>query len=295
MREFCVVVEVVRRRRQAVIHPVEHRLEHPLGDPDARRVVDPDAVGDARLHPGQDRDGLVEVVVEDPRPEDVAPRVGELTDHRDPLLVAQRQDAVVLEQHERLLRGLPGHLPVCRVGQDGHSRVLVDERVLEQAQPELRDQDAADGLVEGGLVHGSGRDGVGQVTEGGVEHAHLHVEPGFEGARAGVRVVGGEVLRGQRADGVGVADHPAVEAEFVAEDVGHQPPVARGRDAVEVHVGAHDVAGAGLHRGPERRQVDVVKLGVGDLGVVVVAATAGSAVAGEVLRAGDDALTRVEG
>jgi len=292
--QFGVVVEALRDDGQRVVHVVEHRGEHPLGRTDARRVADAHAFACPGLHPGEDGHRLVRVVVEDPGAEGVAGGVGELADDSDAALTRQRQQAVVLQQDEGLLRGLPGDVAMRRIGQDGGGCFLVDERVLEQSDAELRQQDAADRLVDGRLVHQSGLDGLGEVRVGRVGDAHLHVEPGVERAGAGVGEVGGEVLRRQRPDGVGVADHPAVEAEVVAEDVGEQPPVAGGRDAVEVHVRAHDVAGTGLDGRAERWQVDVVELGVGDVGVLVVASAARRAVASEVLRAGDDAFAIVQ-
>ena len=131
---------------------------------------------------------------------------------------------------------------------------------------------------------------LGQVGVRGVGDRHLHVHPGVDGAGTRVGQVGGEAVGEQVAHGVGVADHETVEPPGLAQHLGEQPPVAGGRDAVEVHVAGHHVARAGLDRGHERREVDVPQLGVGQVDLVVVAAAEGVAVAGEVLGPGDDPL-----
>ena len=91
-------------------------------------------------------------------------------------------------------------------------------------------------------------------------------------------------------DGVGVRDDETVEAELVPQHVGEQPAVARGGHAVEVHVGAHDVAGSRVDASLERGEVDVPQLGVGDVGVVVVTPADRRPVPGIVLGAGQHAL-----
>ena len=58
----------------------------------------------------------------------------------------------------------------------------------------------------------------------------------------------------------------------------------------EVHVGGHHVAGTGLDRRLERREVHVPELGVGQVDLVVVAPTERGPVTGEVLRTGNDAV-----
>ena len=95
-------------------------------------------------------------------------------------------------------------------------------------------------------------------------------------------------------NGVGVAHDEALEAPRVAQHLGEQPAAARRRNPVEVHVGGHHVAGAGVDRRLERREVHVPELGVGEVDLVVVAPTERGAVAGEVLRTGDDAVRRTQ-
>ena len=111
---------------------------------------------------------------------------------------------------------------------------------------------------------------------------------------AGVGQVGGEAVRLQAAGGVGVADHEALEAPEVAQHLGEEPAVAGGRDAVEVHVRRHHVAGARLDRRAERREVGVPQLGVGQVHLVVVTPAERGAVPREVLGPGDDAVGSAE-
>ena len=104
----------------------------------------------------------------------------------------------------------------------------------------------------------------------------------------------GEAVGGEAFDGCPIADDHAVEAPVVAEDVVEEQAVAGGGDTVEVHVGGHEGAGAGFERGVEGWEVDVPQLLVGDVGLFVVAAAGGSAVAGEVFDAGHDVVGRAE-
>ena len=66
--------------------------------------------------------------------------------------------------------------------------------------------------------------------------------------------------------------------------------IAGGRNIVQVHIGRHEVAGALLFGGMERRKVDVAEELLGNVGGVVVAAALGCAVSGEMLDADEDGV-----
>src|SRR5206468_10770827 len=102
------------------------------------------------------------------------------------------------------------------------------------------------------------------------------------GAGPGVGEISGEAVGHQIAYGVCICDDETLEAECPAQHIDEQPAVAGRGNPVEVHVRGHHVPGAGLERGPERRQVDVPQLGVGEVDLVVVATADRGAVPGEV-------------
>ena len=97
-------------------------------------------------------------------------------------------------------------------------------------------------------------------------------------------------MRHETPNGVGVTHHEALEPPRVAQHLGEQPPTARCRNSVQVHVGGHHVAGTSRDRRLERREVHVPELGVGEVDLVVVAPTERGPVTGEVLRTGNDAV-----
>ena len=195
----------------------------------------------------------------------------------------------VLEQDESALGRRAGDAAVGGIGQDGGCGLDVDVGVLEQAHGELGPQDAAHGGIQGLDGDQAGSQGLGQPLVGGVVPAHLHVQAGHQSARSGVGQILGEVLGGQGLDSIGVRDDEALETEGSAQDIGQQPPIAAGGHAAQVHISAHDVAGPSVDGRLEGRQVDIPQFVVGDLAVLVVPATAGGAVAREVLGAGENA------
>ena len=117
----------------------------------AAGVIDPHAVAGPGADAVQHGDRLVEVEVEDPRPEGVALGVGQRPDDRDRAQAAgveRQQVALVAQQHRRPLRGDAGHLAVRGIGEHLAGAVLVDVRVVEQAHPHLRLQHAPHARVD---------------------------------------------------------------------------------------------------------------------------------------------------
>src|SRR3546814_4727278 len=74
-----------------------------------------------------------------------------------------------------------------------------------------------------------------------------------------------------------------------SSDVCSSDLIAGRQHAIERHVRAHDVAGAGVDRGLERRQIDVPQFAVGQLDLIVVTTAERRAVTGEMLGPRHDA------
>ena len=125
--------------------------------------------------------------------EQVADRPRVRADHRDARQVAaQRQDALRVREQDRRSGGDPAgqrRAPSARsasVGRRGEG-VDVAVRVLEQPEPELRVEHAADALVDHGLVEQPVADGRGEAGRVAERARELHVEPGLQRLDAGVR------------------------------------------------------------------------------------------------------------
>ncbi len=167
----------------------------------------------------------------------------------------QRQEAVRRAQEDRRLRdGARGEGPV-RVGAH-QGPVGRRHRALEQAELQLHPEDAADGVVEPVVRDPPVRQAaLHRVAEReGVGRDHDHVDPGADGLGDG-RVV---VARDDLVDAGPVRDHEPREGELALEHVGQEVLVA-----VDLAVGragerGHHDPGAGIDRGPVRRQEDVV-------------------------------------
>lgn len=164
---------------------------------------------------------------------------------------AQRQDAVVLQQHRGARRGPPDDVAGLLVVRRHLGRVAV---AVADTAPEAQGQQAIDGGVELGLRHLAGVERVTQVpTALHRRPGHLQVQSGAQGLD---RAVAPEP----------VAHDDAVEAPLVAQDLGQQPVVVGAVRAVQPVVGAHDGPHAGpLHRRLERHQVHLAQRALVDL------------------------------
>ena len=108
---------------------------------------------------GEERHGLVEVVVEAPRAQRVAPRVRERAEHGDRCCRRRsgRSDALVAQQHRRALGGDARHFAVGRIGEHLPRALLVDVGLVEQADAQLGLEHAPHAGVEELLVDGPGQ------------------------------------------------------------------------------------------------------------------------------------------
>ena len=117
---------------------------------------------------------------------------------------------------------------------------------------------------------------------------HVHADAGLRCLAGGVLPVFGDAVGHQLRDAGVVADHQALEAPFVAQEVAQQPVVGGGGAAVQIAEGGHDAGGACLDARQKGRQIDIAQLGFRDIGGVVVLAAFAGAIAGEVLQAAED-------
>ena len=160
-------------------------------------------------------------------------------DRRRP--AGQRQDAVVRQQHHRLLREL-GCDPAVSL------RVKIDrrdgfglERLVEQPELGLLPQHPLHGPVHQLLRDGPRPDPFEQRCEVRITGRQLDVHPGGEGLGGRVAEVGGDaVQRVQERDPEVVGDDGALEPPSTAQQVGQQPRVSGDRQAVDLRVGVHD-------------------------------------------------------
>ena len=162
---------------------------------------------------------------------------------------------------------------------------LVAERIVEQPQAELHGQHLAAKAVDQRLRDTPLPHQFGGMEQVGGAH-HVHVDPGAQGQFGSLRIVARHAVSFQFADRAVVGHHESAEAQFVAQQVAHQPAVGRGRNAVEVVERGHHRRGPGIERRPVRRQVAVAENPLGHIDRMVFAPGLRSAVGGEMLHAG---------
>ncbi len=84
--------------------------------------------------------------------------------------------------------------------------------------------------------------------------------------------------------------HKAFEAPLIAQQVGHQPFVGRGRNAIYFVERRHHTSGSRINSGFVWRQVFVVHADAAHVGGVVIASGLGSAIQREMLDAGHNGV-----
>ena len=241
---------VDRRRRARVLAPLDEvdaaRIEHSR----LRRNRAPD--------PGQQRHRLRRraVVVAEQRDE----VVGRGADHRDRAeVLLQRQDAVVLEQHHRLLRDAPREPIVLGSVVDRVRDLRVAHALgrVEHAELQPRAHQALQRYVDVGFLQQAALE---RLAERLVDAAALEVAAlGHAERRRLLRRRDQLVVLVDVVDRAAVRDHVAGEAPVPPQDVEQQALARRGRLAVHAVVGAHhrldlalDARGRGTPAGRSR-------------------------------------------
>ena len=222
--------------------------------------------------PVQHGDGLVEVEVEAPTARGCragSRRAGRSRRPSRALSGVERQQvALVAQQHGRALGGDPGHLAVRGVAE--HLRGArprrrtgrrTDPAAASPRAPAARSRPASPRPPRPAPAARAGGRRPGRPSPSPCR------TPAFErrGPPASAQV-GGEAVRLQAARPRWRRRPRSPRSPTGPRSTSvnsHRLP--GGRDAVEVHVRRHHVAGAGLDRGPERREVDVPQLGVGEV------------------------------
>ena len=123
---------------------------------------------------------------------------------------------------------------------------------------------------------------------------HVHVDACLGGNGGGVAQIGAMTLRNHLHDGTPVADHHAVPAPFVAQDVAKQIAAGIGRYIVDFIERAHECGGTGFCSLFERRKDDVAQARFGHPHTVVVLAVFRESVGGEMLGAGSHGVRAAE-
>ena len=117
---------------------------------------------------------------------------------------------------------------------------------------------------------------------------HVHVDARIDRLAHGIGVIGGEPLECQLLDAVPIGYDEPTKSPPRTEHVRQQKVIRRHRCAVEVVESAHYRQSAGPHTRLVGWQIQLPKPLRRNIGVTVVAAALGRAVAHEVLQAGGD-------
>ena len=201
----------------------------------------------------------------------------------------ERQQAVVLQQHEALARGVEHRGAVVGARDLGRRpREVGPARVLEQAHPELEGEEALQRLVDLRLLQLAALHGLDRALVE-LRRRHDEVVAGADRHRGRVGVRRRDLLLvHEAADVVPVGHQHAREAPLVLENLAQQPLAGGRRHAVHRLVAGHEHHRAGAGRPLERRQEVAAQLAPRDVGLGRVAAALRLGVAGVVLGRGHD-------
>ena len=208
-------------------------------------------------------------------------------EHVETAQVAQGQDiAGVLEQYDRLERGLVGKLAVSVAVDDAFRNARIGHHFLrvEHTQLEARRVDARDRAVDVALAEQPAVQRLAQVLEG---LAALEVAAALDGKGRALGAIGRDAVRRvQVVERPAVGDDVSPKAPGAAQDVHKQQLAGTTRLAIGAVVSAHDRLNLGLgHQLLEGGQVGRVEIARRDLGVELVALALRPAVDGIVLGA----------
>ena len=218
-------------------------------------------------------------------------------DGRDLRRVERQQVVVVLQQHQALAGGLPGHGQVGGVQHHRIGRIQGAVRTVEEALAHLHAQNLAHPGIQHRHRHPALADQFAQRQNerAGLLEVGAHVHPGEDRLAHGVLQIGGHVvLAVEILHGVAVGHHVSLKAHAPAQHVDQKVGTAGHGDAVVVVVGAHHAQRVGGADHPfVRPQVQHFHLPRRDLGIGAGLALARALVIGihrEVLHGGDHAL-----
>ena len=219
------------------------------------------------------------------RPDLIPGGIGERPDHGDAPHaggIDRQHVAAVLEQHEA--RARRGAVQIAGLGTQRSSLGArrIENGAVEQAEPELQPQHPAHRRVESGLGDAPGPHLLGQVAQ---EQAagHVHVDAREQRLSRGLRVVAGDAVLHQAGHRLPIRHDEAGKAHLTPQQARHQARIGGGGHAVQRGQRRHHSVGARPDAVAEGRQVQVVQLGRGHEGGVVVAPAEHRAVADEVL------------
>ena len=186
----------------------------------APRVRDLHVRGDLLPDSRQHRDDLLQDAVRHIIAELVPVVVRVRTDHRDGLeVLLERQHAFVLQQNDALLRHAVGQVLMLLGVRDRGGPLRIDIGSLEQAEREFLPQDAPDRPVDVGHRDLAFLDALEHLPHvaGLVRNADIHA--GFHRDLAGFFLRGSKLLVHQRPDPAAFAQHQALEAKFLAQNL----------------------------------------------------------------------------
>ena len=179
------------------------------------------------------------------------------------------------------------------------TRVRVGERMIEHARQVLERQHVAHVVVDRGqadlaAAHQARPEGrVGGVLAGDLD-AHLDVHSRGQREPRGVSAVRGETEVDEFLDRLVVAHHRATESPLLAQDRAQQVRVRAGRHPIERVERAHHGRRTRIHGRLVGRQVVVAQLLLRHVDRVVLTASHGRAVPGEVLHGRGHLVQRAE-
>ena len=217
-------------------------------------------------------------------------------DQGDALLRLERQQVLlVLEQHG----GFRGGLARERTRRDGLRLALGGgprgrKRALEQAQIRLQGQHAADRFVDHFDGDVAALERVRQTEHvGGAQH--VDIDARMQRERGSLRQILRNAVLDEFGHGVEVAHDHAVETPAAAHRVPQQRRTGGRRNSGKIIEGRHDRSNAGLRRGTERRQIDLVQMPFGNVDRGVVAARRHRAIGADVFHCCGDGIGPARG
>ena len=190
---------------------------------------------------------------------------------------------MVGQQHDRPPAGLSRKVLVrIDLKRRQEIRIAARERIVEQAERFLQIENSLDSAIDVRLLDQPSLQRLRQSSSIGITH-EIDIDARLESGGCRFGHVAHGTVRQQFGDRVVVADHDAVEAPLIADQIVQYGLVRRHRNAGEIVKARHERNGARIHRGLERWHVDFEKSAFGNVDGVIVASGLRCAITGEVL------------